>query len=149
MLPAVRRTATAATRSLRLAPGGIPIAGAVSSCVFAGQAEFARDVQTDARSVAGTDIPGVPQAGLRAWLALPLTGVERVKGEADEGRLAVRAARKMQVKRGLSCLVLVDLQLGAFTHTRPLYMGDEVLLKGRHQYAGRSAHIIWQPGRRS
>jgi integrase-like protein len=45
--------------------------------------------------------------------------------------------------------ILVDLQLGAFTPTRPLYMGDEVLLKRRHQYAGRSSHIIWQPCRRS
>jgi nicotinamidase-related amidase len=31
----------------------------------------------------------------------------------------------MQLK--MSALVLIDLQLGAFTHKRPLYMGDEVL----------------------
>src|SRR5947208_860878 len=56
------------------------IAEAVSSCVFAGQAEFVRDAQSDARGMAGTAVPGVPQAGLRAWMALPLMGVERVIG---------------------------------------------------------------------
>src|SRR3989475_2800083 len=53
---------------------------AVSSCVFAGQAEFVRDAQSDARFMAGSAVPGVPQAGLRAWMALPLMGVERVIG---------------------------------------------------------------------
>ena len=57
-----------------------PIAEAVSSCVFAGQAEFVRDAQRDARCVARTDVPGLPQAGLRAWMELPLMGVERVIG---------------------------------------------------------------------
>src|SRR5258705_2124859 len=54
-----------------------PIADAVSSCVLAGQAEFVRDAQSDARCMAGT---AVPQAGVRAWMALPLIGVERVIG---------------------------------------------------------------------
>src|SRR6267142_515252 len=57
-----------------------PIAEAVSSCVFAGQAEFVRDAQSDARCMAGAAIPGVAQAGLRAWMALPLMGVERIIG---------------------------------------------------------------------
>ena len=57
-----------------------PIAEAVSCCVFAGQAEFVRDAQSDARSMAGTAVPGLPEAGLRAWMTLPLTGVERVIG---------------------------------------------------------------------
>src|SRR5438128_4253122 len=57
-----------------------PIAEAVSSCVFAGQTEFVRDAQSDARFMAGTAVPGAPQAGLRAWMALPLMGVERVIG---------------------------------------------------------------------
>src|SRR6266851_6881993 len=57
-----------------------PIAEAVSSCVFAGQAEFVRDAQSDARCMAGTVVPGLPQVGLRAWMALPLMGVERVIG---------------------------------------------------------------------
>ena len=56
------------------------IAEAVSSCVFAGQAEFVRDAQSDARFMAGAAVPGVPQAGLSAWMALPLMGVERVIG---------------------------------------------------------------------
>src|SRR3982074_3324782 len=41
-----------------------PIAEAVSSCVFAGQAEFVRDAQSDPRCMAGT---AVPQGGGRAW----------------------------------------------------------------------------------
>src|SRR6267143_4045857 len=57
-----------------------PVAEAVSSCVFAGQAEFVRDAQSDARCMAGTAVLGVAQAGLRAWMALPLMGVERVIG---------------------------------------------------------------------
>src|SRR6266478_3225088 len=57
-----------------------PSAEAVSSCVFAGQAEFVRDARSDARFMAGTAVPGVPQAGLRAWMALPLMGVERAIG---------------------------------------------------------------------
>src|SRR6266478_2243684 len=57
-----------------------PSAEAVSSCVFAGQAEFVRDARSDARFMAGTAMPGVPQAGLRAWIALPLMGLERVIG---------------------------------------------------------------------
>src|SRR4029077_1086318 len=57
-----------------------PIAEAFSSCVFTGQAEFVRDAQIDARCMAGTAVPGVAQAGLRAWMALPLMGVERVIG---------------------------------------------------------------------
>src|SRR6266404_3632269 len=57
-----------------------PIAEAVSSCVFAGQAEFVRDAQSDARCMAGTAVLGDAQAGLRAWMALPLMGVERVIG---------------------------------------------------------------------
>jgi transcriptional regulator with GAF, ATPase, and Fis domain len=57
-----------------------PIAEAVSSGVFAGQAEFVRDAQSDARFMAGAAIPGVAQAGLRAWMALPLMGVERIIG---------------------------------------------------------------------
>src|SRR5437870_10923254 len=57
-----------------------PIAEPVSSCVFAGQAEFVRDAQSDARCMAGTAVLGVAQAGLRAWMALPVMGVERVIG---------------------------------------------------------------------
>jgi transcriptional regulator with GAF, ATPase, and Fis domain len=57
-----------------------PIAEAVSSCVFAGQSEFVPDAQRDARFLAETVVPGVPQAGLRAWMTLPLMGVERVIG---------------------------------------------------------------------
>jgi transcriptional regulator with GAF, ATPase, and Fis domain len=57
-----------------------PTAEAVSSCVLAGQAEFVRDAQSDARFMAGTTVPGVPQAGLRAWIALPLMGLEGVIG---------------------------------------------------------------------
>src|SRR3989449_7432801 len=54
------------------------IAEVVSSCVFAGQAEFVRDAQSDARCM--TAVPGVPQVGLRGWIALPVMGVERVIG---------------------------------------------------------------------
>src|SRR6267143_382275 len=57
-----------------------PIAEVVSSCVFAGQAELVRDAQSDARCMAGTAVLGVAQAGLRAWMVLPLMGVERVIG---------------------------------------------------------------------
>src|SRR5258706_207123 len=57
-----------------------PVTEAVSSCVFAGQAEFVRDAQSDARCMAGTAVLGVAQAGLRAWMVLPLMGVERVIG---------------------------------------------------------------------
>src|SRR3989442_3150966 len=57
-----------------------PIAEVVSSCVFAGQAELVRDAQSHARCMAGTAVLGVAQAGLRAWMALPLMGVERVIG---------------------------------------------------------------------
>ncbi|HWM76687.1 MAG TPA: sigma 54-interacting transcriptional regulator, partial [Methylomirabilota bacterium] len=57
-----------------------PIAEAVSSCVLAGRAEFVRDAQSDVRFMAGTAVPGLPQAGVRAWMALPLMGVERVIG---------------------------------------------------------------------
>src|SRR3989475_12013093 len=57
-----------------------PIAEAVSPCVFAGQAEFVRDAQSDARFMAETAIPGVRQAGLRAWMSLPLMGGGRVIG---------------------------------------------------------------------
>jgi len=56
------------------------IAEAVSSSVVAGQAELVLDVQRDARFMAGAAVPGVVQAGLRAWMALPLMGVERVIG---------------------------------------------------------------------
>src|SRR5258707_8092750 len=48
-----------------------PIAEAVSSCVFAGQAEFVRDAQSDARCTAGTAVPRVPQAGGGAPAAPP------------------------------------------------------------------------------
>src|SRR2546426_1908411 len=54
-----------------------PIAEAVSSCVFAGQAEFVRDAQSDARCMAGTAVLGVAQAGLRARVGPPPLGVER------------------------------------------------------------------------
>src|SRR2546428_11833660 len=43
-----------------------PIAEPVSSCVFAGQAEFVRDAQSDARFIAGTAVLGVAQAGVGA-----------------------------------------------------------------------------------
>src|SRR3989441_8703852 len=52
-----------------------PIAEAVSSCVFAGQVEFVRDAQSDARCMSGGAGLGVAQAGLRAWVALPPLGV--------------------------------------------------------------------------
>src|SRR2546426_10503563 len=51
-----------------------PIAEAVSSCVFAGQVEFVRDAQSDARCMAGTAVLGVAQAGARALMWLPLQG---------------------------------------------------------------------------
>src|SRR5258707_7759628 len=52
-----------------------PIAEAVSSCAFTGQAEVVRDAQSDARSVAGAAGPGVAQAGVRGWDgARPLGG---------------------------------------------------------------------------
>src|SRR3989449_8376415 len=54
-----------------------PIAEAVSSCVFAGQAEFVRDAQSDARCMAGTAVLGVAQAGRGAWMGPPLIGGER------------------------------------------------------------------------
>src|SRR3989475_10073800 len=54
------------------------IAEVVSSCVFAGQAEFVRDAQSDARCM--TAVAGIPQVGLRGWIALPVMGVERVIG---------------------------------------------------------------------
>src|SRR3989454_2204300 len=63
-----------------------PIAEAVSSCVFAGQAEFVRDAQSDARCMAGTAVLGVAQAGLRAWMALPLMGAERGLGALIVGK---------------------------------------------------------------
>src|SRR2546430_1931458 len=56
------------------------IAEVVSSCVFSGQAEFVQDAQSDARCMAGAAVSGVPQKGLRSWIALPLMGVERVIG---------------------------------------------------------------------
>src|SRR2546428_13983823 len=62
-----------------------PVAEAVSSCVFAGQAEFVRDAQSDARCMAGTAVLGVAQAGLRPWIAPPLLG-----GERGIGALLVR-----------------------------------------------------------
>jgi hypothetical protein len=52
------------------------IAEAASSCVFAGQAELVHDAQSDARFMAAPAVPGIPQAGLRTWMALPLMGVE-------------------------------------------------------------------------
>src|SRR3989441_11061749 len=39
-----------------------PIAEAVSSCVFAGQAEFVRDAQSAARCMAGAAVRGLAQA---------------------------------------------------------------------------------------
>src|SRR6266446_9635136 len=60
-----------------------PIAEAVSSCVFTGQAEFVGDAQSDARFMAGTAVPGVRQAGLRAWMSLPLIGVEGVSAHSS------------------------------------------------------------------
>src|SRR5258705_2299014 len=51
-----------------------PIAEAVSSCVFAGQAEFVRDAQSDARCMAGTAVPGGAQAGAPARVGLPPPG---------------------------------------------------------------------------
>src|SRR5258708_30589284 len=41
-----------------------PIAEDVSSCVFAGQAEFVRDAQSDARCTAGPAVLRVPQSRL-------------------------------------------------------------------------------------
>src|SRR5437867_11329337 len=62
-----------------------PSAEAVSSCVFAGQAEFVRDAQSDARFMAGTGVPGVPPAGRRAWGGPPPLGVGRVIGAFTVG----------------------------------------------------------------
>src|SRR2546421_5483171 len=56
--------------------GRYPIAEAVSSCVFAGQAEVVPDAESDAGCMPGTAVPGIPQAGLRGWMALPLLGGE-------------------------------------------------------------------------
>src|SRR5437879_6134461 len=61
------------------------IAEVASSCVFAGQAEFVRDAQRDARCM--TAVPGVPQVGLRGWIALPVMGVERVIGALIVGSM--------------------------------------------------------------
>src|SRR2546422_7860789 len=57
-----------------------PIAEAVSSCVFAGQVEFVRDAQSDARCMAGTAVPGLPHAGPGALRALSPLGVRRGLG---------------------------------------------------------------------
>src|SRR3989475_4344332 len=62
-----------------------PIAEAVSSCVFAGQVEFVRDAQSDARCMAGTAVLGVAQAGLRGWGAPPRIGGERGLGALLRG----------------------------------------------------------------
>src|SRR5258705_7351207 len=51
-----------------------PSAEAVSSRVFAGQAEFGRDAQSDGRSMAGTAVPGGTPAGRRGWRGVPLPG---------------------------------------------------------------------------
>src|SRR2546421_8148431 len=51
-----------------------PIAEAVSSCVFAGQVEFVRDAQSDARCMAGAAVLGVGQAGRGPSGAWPRTG---------------------------------------------------------------------------
>src|SRR5258707_6023007 len=50
-----------------------PIAEAVSPCVFAGQAEFVRDAQSDVRFMAGGGGPPLPPAGVRGpvWMAAP------------------------------------------------------------------------------
>src|SRR2546425_2207013 len=74
-----------------------PIAEAVSSCVFAGQVEFVRDAQSDARCMAGTAVLGVAQAGLRAWVALPLIGVGR----------------------GIGALIVRNTGPGVYTQTHP------------------------------
>src|SRR5258707_15549100 len=49
------------------------IAEALSSCVFAGQAEFVRDAQSDVRFMAGGGGPPLPPAGVRGpvWMAAP------------------------------------------------------------------------------
>ena len=54
-----------------------PIAEAVSSCVFAGQAEFVRDAQSDARCMAGIT---VPQAGCAPGWPCRSWAFERVIG---------------------------------------------------------------------
>src|SRR3989441_6970523 len=54
-----------------------PIAEAVSSCVFAGQVEFVRDAQSDARCMAGTAVLGAAQAGGRAWMGRAAPGGRR------------------------------------------------------------------------
>src|SRR5258707_6485515 len=59
-----------------------PVAEAVSSCVFAGQAEFVRDAQSDARCMAGTAVLGVAQAGVAAAMVLPPHGREQGIGGA-------------------------------------------------------------------
>src|SRR2546421_7812074 len=74
-----------------------PIAEAVSSCVFAGQAEFVRDAQSDARCMAGTAVLGVAQAGLRAWMALPLLGGERGIGAPIVGNTAPEVFHEAQL----------------------------------------------------
>src|SRR2546425_11073613 len=83
-----------------------PIAEVVSSCVFAGQAELVRDAQSDARCMAGTAVLGVAQAGPRAWVGLPLMGVERGIGApivcqtAPAGYTAAPLAPRRQVAGG-------------------------------------------------
>src|SRR5437660_10051494 len=62
------------------------IAEAVSSSVVAGQAELVLDVQRDARVMAGAAVPGVVQAGARAWMALARLGGARVVGGLIVGR---------------------------------------------------------------
>jgi len=80
-----------------------PIAEAVSSCVLAGQAEFVRDTQSDVRFMAGTAVPAIPQRGVRAWMALPLMGVERVIGA--QGELpSLRRLQAQPAQRGRSSI---------------------------------------------
>src|SRR5256885_6161234 len=55
-----------------------PIAEAVSSCVFAGQTEFVRDAQSDARFIAGAAVPRAPHAGVGGRGVRPPIGGRRV-----------------------------------------------------------------------
>src|SRR5437773_1952701 len=54
-----------------------PIAEAVSSCVFAGQAEFVRDAQSDARCMAGAAVRPVLDFDIMATYLLESDGMKR------------------------------------------------------------------------
>src|SRR5437667_542987 len=95
------------------------IAEAVSSSVVAGQAEFVRDAQSDARFMAGAAAQGVDQAGLRAWMGLPLMGVERVIGALIVGNTVpvVYAATHLATGRQIADVIGPVIESIVLVHT--------------------------------